>query len=75
MRTCQFPFPRKHLHTAALLSSLLWAANASAGTVRVQRVNAAGAVAFGIGAPLLAPDEEATSRNIHRALALARGGQ
>ncbi|MEO7794313.1 MAG: 2-dehydro-3-deoxyphosphogluconate aldolase [Thermoanaerobaculia bacterium] len=36
---------------------------------------AAGAVAFGIGAPLFSTDDAVTSRNIHRALSLARGGQ
>lgn len=45
------------------------------GIEEIPAYRAAGAVAFGIGAPLLAPDEEATSRNIHRALALAHGGQ
>lgn len=33
MRTCQFSFPPKSLHIAALLSSLLLAATASAGTI------------------------------------------
>ena len=33
MRTCQFSFPSKYLHIAALLSSLLMAAIASAGTI------------------------------------------
>lgn len=45
------------------------------GIEEIPAYRAAGAVAFGIGAPLLAPDEETTSRNIRRALALARGGQ
>ena len=33
MRTSMFSYPAKHLHTVALLSSLLWAASASAGTI------------------------------------------
>lgn len=33
----------------------------------------AGAVAFGLGAQLLGPDEDTSARNIRRALALARG--
>lgn len=45
------------------------------GIEEIPAYRAAGAVAFGIGAPLLAADDELTSRNIHRALALARGGQ
>ena len=45
------------------------------GIEEIPAYRAAGAVAFGIGAPLLATDEAGTSRNIHRALALARGGQ
>lgn len=45
------------------------------GIEEIPAYRAAGAVAFGIGAPLLAPDDESTSRNILRALALARGGQ
>ena len=44
------------------------------GFEEIPAYRAAGAVAFGIGAPLLAPDEDATSRNIRHALALARGG-
>ncbi|MDQ1346862.1 MAG: 2-dehydro-3-deoxyphosphogluconate aldolase / (4S)-4-hydroxy-2-oxoglutarate aldolase [Acidobacteriota bacterium] len=44
------------------------------GIEEIPAYRAAGAVAFGIGAPLLAPDEDATSRNIRHALALARGG-
>ena len=45
------------------------------GIEEIPAYRAAGAVAFGVGAPLLSPDEETTSRNIRRALALARGGQ
>lgn len=45
------------------------------GIEEIPAYRAAGAVAFGIGAPLLATDDAATSRNIRRALALARGGQ
>lgn len=45
------------------------------GIEEIPAYRAAGAVAFGIGAPLLSPDDEMTSRNIRRALALARGGQ
>lgn len=45
------------------------------GIEEIPAYRAAGAVAFGIGSPLLALDDETTSRNIHRALALARGGQ
>lgn len=44
------------------------------GIEEIPAYRSAGAVAFGIGAPLLAGDDSATSRNIHRALALARGG-
>ncbi len=42
------------------------------GIDEIPAYRAAGAVAFGIGAPLLGPDDEATARNIRRALALAR---
>ena len=45
------------------------------GIEEIPAYRAAGAVAFGIGAPLLSPDEETTSRNIRRALTLACGGQ
>lgn len=43
------------------------------GIEEIPAYRSAGAVAFGIGAPLLGGDDSATSRNIHRALALARG--
>ena len=42
------------------------------GIEEIAAYRAAGAVAFGLGAPLLSPDDETTSRNIRRALALAR---
>jgi 2-dehydro-3-deoxyphosphogluconate aldolase/(4S)-4-hydroxy-2-oxoglutarate aldolase len=45
------------------------------GIEEIPAYRAAGAAAFGIGAPLLSADEETTSRNIRRALVLARGGQ
>ena len=45
------------------------------GIEEIPAYRAAGAVAFGIGAPLIAADDPGTSRNIRRALALARGGQ
>lgn len=44
------------------------------GIEEIPAYRAAGASAFGIGAPLLSTDEASTSRNIRRALALARGG-
>lgn len=43
------------------------------GVDEIPAYRAAGARAFGIGAPLLAGDEEATRRHIQRALRLARG--
>ncbi len=43
------------------------------GIEEIPAYRAAGAVAFGLGGPLLSPDESITSQNIHRALALARG--
>lgn len=43
------------------------------GIEEIPAYRAAGAVAFGIGGPLLGADDAATSRNIQRALALARG--
>ncbi|MEO8196346.1 MAG: 2-dehydro-3-deoxyphosphogluconate aldolase [Thermoanaerobaculia bacterium] len=45
------------------------------GIEEIPAYRAAGAIAFGIGAPLIAADDAGTSRNIQRALALARGGQ
>jgi len=45
------------------------------GIDEIPAYRAAGAIAFGLGAPLLAPDDDATSRKIRRALALARGRQ
>lgn len=45
------------------------------GIEEIPAYRAAGAVAFGIGAPLIGADDSITSRNIHRALSLARGGQ
>ncbi len=45
------------------------------GIEEIPAYRAAGAVAFGIGAPLIAADDPGTARNIRRALALARGGQ
>ncbi len=43
------------------------------GIEEIPAYRAAGAVAFGIGGPLLGADDAGTSRNIQRALALARG--
>jgi 2-dehydro-3-deoxyphosphogluconate aldolase/(4S)-4-hydroxy-2-oxoglutarate aldolase len=45
------------------------------GVEEIPAYRAAGAVAFGLGAPLLGPDDGATSGIIRRALALARGSQ
>jgi 2-dehydro-3-deoxyphosphogluconate aldolase/(4S)-4-hydroxy-2-oxoglutarate aldolase len=45
------------------------------GIEEIPAYRAAGAVAFGIGGPLLGADDASSSRNIGRALALARGGQ
>jgi 2-dehydro-3-deoxyphosphogluconate aldolase / (4S)-4-hydroxy-2-oxoglutarate aldolase len=45
------------------------------GIEEIPAYRAAGAVAFGIGGPLLGGDDAGSSRNIQRALALARGGQ
>jgi len=45
------------------------------GIEEIPAYRAAGAVAFGIGAPLVGADDSVTSRNIQRALTLARGGQ
>ena len=45
------------------------------GIEEIPAYRAAGAVAFGIGAPLVGSDDSVTSRNIQRALTLARGGQ
>ncbi len=45
------------------------------GIEEIPAYRAAGAVAFGLGAPLLSPDDEVTSRNVRRALALARGAR
>jgi len=45
------------------------------GIEEIPAYRAAGAIAFGIGSPLLGADDSVTSRNIQRALALARGGQ
>ncbi len=43
------------------------------GIDEIPAYRAAGATAFGIGAPLLGPDDAATTANIRRALRLARG--
>jgi 2-dehydro-3-deoxyphosphogluconate aldolase / (4S)-4-hydroxy-2-oxoglutarate aldolase len=45
------------------------------GIEEIPAYRAAGAVAFGIGGPLVSTDDSVTSQNIQRALALARGGQ
>lgn len=45
------------------------------GVEEIPAYRAAGAVAFGIGSPLLSADDATTSQNIQRALNLARGGQ
>ncbi len=57
------------------LSDIPMLAGGGFGIEEIPEYREAGAIAFGIGAPLVGEDADATRRRVQRALALARGGE